>query len=450
MAYTLQVGREAMEERLGLVVSSVEQLAEKLAGYVEGEEGIEDAYQGQVKRNKEALSLFSTDADLQQAVDKWVVNRKLSKLLELWVKGLELEWSKLYGEVKPQRMSLPTYPFAKERYWIETAAAGGAIVGKGAATAITTTVLHPLLHGNTSDLSEQRYSSVFTGEEFFLADHQVAANGQGSRKVLPGVAYLEMARAALEQAWSGRPEATVLELHNTVWAQPIVFAENKLSENKLSEKKQVNIALLANDKNDDEIEYEIYSQEAERESVHCQGRAVLSGQPEPARLDLEQLKGRMGQGRLEPASVYATCARMGLVYGPAFQAITAIHRGNGEVLAQLRLPSTVVEKFGDYVLHPSMLDGALQAAVGLIAGGPESKQARLPFALERLRIVSRCTREMFAWVRYAPGSQATDNVVKLDIDLCDERGNVCVQMRGISWQQAALDTVEPGCLPKAR
>ena len=28
-------------------------------------------------------------------------------------------------------------------------------------------VLHPLLHRNTSDLSEQRYSSMFTGEEFF-------------------------------------------------------------------------------------------------------------------------------------------------------------------------------------------------------------------------------------------------------------------------------------------
>ena len=43
MAYTLQVGREAMEERLGMVVSSVEQLAEKLEAYIEGQHGIEDA-----------------------------------------------------------------------------------------------------------------------------------------------------------------------------------------------------------------------------------------------------------------------------------------------------------------------------------------------------------------------------------------------------------------------
>ena len=42
MAYTLQVGREAMEERLGMVVSSVEQLAEKLEAYIEGQHEIED------------------------------------------------------------------------------------------------------------------------------------------------------------------------------------------------------------------------------------------------------------------------------------------------------------------------------------------------------------------------------------------------------------------------
>ena len=49
-------------------------------------------------------------------------------------------------------------------------------------------VLHPLLHRNTSDLREQRYSTRLTGEEFFLADHEVSANGLGKQRVLPAVA----------------------------------------------------------------------------------------------------------------------------------------------------------------------------------------------------------------------------------------------------------------------
>jgi polyketide synthase PksN len=418
MAYTLQVGREAMEERLGFVASSVEELAEKLQAYLAGEEGLEGVYQGQASRYKEALSLFSTDADLQQTIDKWIANKKRSKLLELWVKGVEVDWGKLYGEVKPRRFSLPTYPFAKERYWVDTAPS--AAMDRRVAASAAPAALHPLLHSNTSDLSEQRYSSTFTGKEFFLADHQARVDGRADHKVLPGVAHLEMARAAIEHAAPARPELTILELRNTVWAQPVVVAEMK----------QVNISLAANDNH--EIDYEIYSQEADQEIVHCQGRAVWSHEPAPAGLDLEQLKGQMGRGQLEPGSLYALCARMGLIYGPSFQGITTIHRGNGQALAHLQLPSVVAVTSGDYVLHPSLMDGALQAAVGLIDDASESNEPRLPFALDSLRIISPCATDMIAWVRYSPGSQAADAVVKLDIDLCDERGNVCAQMRGLS------------------
>src|SRR5258707_10055277 len=131
---------------------------------------------------------------------------------------------------------------------------------------------------------------------------------------------------------------------------------------------------------------------------------------------------------------------MGVVYGASFKAITAIHQGSSQVLAQLRLPSTAEDKAEDYVLHPSLMDGALQAAVGLIEVGVESSQTRLPFALESLRIVSPCTREMFGWVRCSPGSQAADKVVKLDIDLCDDRGNICVQMQGFSSRVLSKDS----------
>ena len=412
MAYTLHVGREAMEERLGFLVKSVKQLAEKLQAYVAGEHSIEDVYRGQVKRNQETLSLFSTDDDLQQTVDKWIADRKVSKLLELWVKGLEVDWSKLYGECKPQRISLPTYPFARERYWVERA-----VEGQGTAA---TAILHPLLHRNTSDLSEQRYSSTFTGDEFFLADHIVKTNGHAGQKVLPGVAYLEMARAAMEQALPASQESAVLELRNIVWAQPMVVSENQ----------QINIALWMNDSN--EVDFEIYSQNVDQEIVYCQGCAVWIHQAAPAKLDIQQLKETMGQGKLERESVYAAFAGMGLVYGPSFQALAAVHRGSGHVLAQLRLPPTVEDALRDYVLHPSMMDGALQAAIGLLEKGQEPNQPQLPFALERLRIVSPCSRDMIAWVRYAPGSHTGDKVVKLDVDLCDESGNACVQIHGLS------------------
>ncbi|MGC2743838.1 MAG: beta-ketoacyl synthase N-terminal-like domain-containing protein, partial [Candidatus Angelobacter sp.] len=84
-----------------------------------GDQNVEDLWEGQAKRGQDGLSIFRSDADLQHTVDKWIAGTKFSKLLELWVKGLEVEWSKLYRDARPQRMSLPTYPFARERYWID-------------------------------------------------------------------------------------------------------------------------------------------------------------------------------------------------------------------------------------------------------------------------------------------------------------------------------------------
>ncbi len=120
LAYTLQIGREGMEERLGLIAHSTREIRGKLRDFIEGSEDVEELYLGQVKRNKDTLALFTADEDLQQALEAWISKGKLSKLLTLWVKGLRFDWNKLYGEIKPQRISAPTYPFSRERYWVES------------------------------------------------------------------------------------------------------------------------------------------------------------------------------------------------------------------------------------------------------------------------------------------------------------------------------------------
>jgi acyl carrier protein len=119
LAYTLQVGREARDERLGLIVSSLEELKEKLRYFVSGKTDIENLYFGQAKGNKDALTAFTTDEELKEAVEKWFQRKKYSKLMDLWVKGLVIDWNKLYtDDRKPVRISIPTYPFARERYWV--------------------------------------------------------------------------------------------------------------------------------------------------------------------------------------------------------------------------------------------------------------------------------------------------------------------------------------------
>jgi acyl transferase domain-containing protein/enoyl-CoA hydratase/carnithine racemase/acyl carrier protein len=419
IAYTLQVGRQAMEERLGLMASSIDQLTGKLEGYINGEDGIAGVYLGQVKRNKEGLRIISNDDEMKEAIiEKLMSQKKLSKLLDLWVKGLDLDWSKFYGDIKPRRVSLPVYPFAKERYWIEEAAEANTSINGMSASA-----LHPLLHINTSDFSKQSYSATFSGEEFFLKDHQVF-----NRKVLPGVAYLEMVRVAIEKSMPTPVESAFLELHNTVWIQPFV----------VSRKKQINATLLLDDSDSavsEQIHYEINSLDEGEEITHFQGLATFSNRPAPGKLDIAQLRGQMKAGKLQQNAIYTTFARMGLYYGPAHQGVAAIYKGDGQVLADLVLPAVVEAEQSKYLLHPSLVDSALQASIGLFQDLHEvGSQPLLPFAMESLLVVSACEKRMVAWVRYSPDSKVEDRITKVDIDLCDEQGNVCIQIKGFAFR----------------
>jgi acyl transferase domain-containing protein len=128
-------------------------------------------------------------------IGEYIAKKKLSNLLNLWVKGLDFDWTKLYGEVKPQRISLPTYPFAKERYWIETTETVEVVKTRN-----TASLLHPLLHRNTSDLKQHRYTSTFTGAESFLTSHQVSSKEKGPRSKIQRISLPTYAFAK-ERCW---------------------------------------------------------------------------------------------------------------------------------------------------------------------------------------------------------------------------------------------------------
>ncbi|MCP4272338.1 MAG: type I polyketide synthase, partial [Gammaproteobacteria bacterium] len=119
IAYTLQVGRSAMKERVVFVVKDESELLEKLQSFLANEKSINACYSGSVKKNDENLEELLVDEDMSQTIASWIAKKKYSKLLKLWVKGLVFDWNRLYGDIKPKRINLPTYPFARERYWIE-------------------------------------------------------------------------------------------------------------------------------------------------------------------------------------------------------------------------------------------------------------------------------------------------------------------------------------------
>ena len=68
---------------------------------------IAELYRGEVRREKDTLSVFAADEDMALTIDAWVEKGKHGRLLELWVKGWSFDWTRLYGDARPRRIPLP-------------------------------------------------------------------------------------------------------------------------------------------------------------------------------------------------------------------------------------------------------------------------------------------------------------------------------------------------------
>ena len=110
ISYTLQTGREAMQERLALVVSSVPELLELLD--IAHDPARVDARirRGTVLRSQSAKLPCEREAAL---IEKMVRGRQYRRLAEVWCQGA-VDLSALVRRGAHRRVPLPTYPFALE------------------------------------------------------------------------------------------------------------------------------------------------------------------------------------------------------------------------------------------------------------------------------------------------------------------------------------------------
>src|SRR5690606_38489028 len=134
LAYTLQVGREAMLQRWGAAVESMEGLVEQRGEFIK---------HSTVKQEQSLPRRDRIGDGTDAYINELIINRDFTSLLVAWISGADIDWKQLYAgsSSRAKRISLPTYPFAKERYWIEPADYVDSMK-RGKITA----ALHPFVH----------------------------------------------------------------------------------------------------------------------------------------------------------------------------------------------------------------------------------------------------------------------------------------------------------------
>ncbi|MGI5341480.1 beta-ketoacyl synthase N-terminal-like domain-containing protein [Streptomyces sp. CA-181903] len=298
-------------------------------------------------RPSAVVPTLARDADGPAALD--------TAVCALLAHGAEHDWSTHFphpGNV----VSLPAYPWQRERHWNGAPEWWTPAKSRGHGSGRAE---HPLLGTRISAAEARWETTVDPSVLSWLDDHQV-----DGITVLPGTAYVEMARAAGRRALGAAAEVHDLEI---VHALTLPTATSGPS------------LLTTVDDEDGLVRVTSRGPADQSARVHARGRARRLLAPPPAPLDIDAVRART-RHTIDGPTLYEHAARHRLTYGPAFRVIEEAHVGDGEVLAAYHHPHPDT----GYETHPALLDGALQAGMALLPLDTTTG-TRLPALIENVR-----------------------------------------------------------------
>ena len=409
--YTLQIGRESMEEKAAWVVSGIEELTDRLSAYVQGRQ--EDlCIRGRSEPGKQVPALDGKEG--VTFIQSLAKGQCWQDIASLWVLGCKINWKSLYPpENYPQRLHLPTYPFAEESYWLPNIKPEN-IKPENIKPIQNNPDFHPLIQRQVSADGVQIFTSILRADAFYLSDHIV-----DGEKVLPGVATIEMARVAAEMAEGKK----VRKIRQIIWARPLRVNNSTLN---------VELHLRRTDK---AVIFEIRDRKgADSSSIYTQGKVVyeeLADANHVARIiDIDSIR----QGCLKHITgeeIYARLRIFGLDLGSGFQPLKELFSSDTEALSTLELPHALEKDANRFMLHPSLMDGALQT----VLGGPwglTSSSLHIPYTIGEVEILGSVTQSCYVYVVSSEKGTATNNRGfggRYDAYILDKTGKELVRIK---------------------
>ncbi|MEV4432886.1 SDR family NAD(P)-dependent oxidoreductase [Streptomyces sp. NPDC049555] len=298
---------------------------------------------------------------------------------------------------------LPAYPWQRRRHWVGTPRSWIQSSGSGLFE-------HPLLGERLPAPHPVWLGAIEPVLVPWLTDHRI----QGSA-LMPATGYVEMALAAGRIALGAPVQVDHVRISSGLavdWQDPTAV--------------RLQLALRPEDGTVTIASTDEHGSASRTHATACV-RSLTS--PRPAPLDLEALKLRCPRS-LAADDYYKERAAIGLEYGPAFRVLDELHIGDAEVLATYHHPAPA----DPYVIHPALLDGALQAGVQLLAERLDAGQLYLPASIGRVRSwgPAACTGTIHVLER-----SRTDSEVCWDLTLTDDQGTVTARIDGCRLRRLA-------------
>lgn len=263
-----------------------------------------------------------------------------------------------------------------------------------------------------------------TETTWFLDEHRTAAG----EALLPGAGYFELARAALAEIGVVRP----FEVHDLTFLRPLAAPTGGHVD--------VELVLTPNEEGYTfEVRERVLVAEATAEDHPAPGRPGWRRTAEASLLLFEQAT----PPTIDLAAEEAACpTREGvrtaqqdhLAFGPRWDVVTQVRRGEHGAMARMRLPDRFLADLTDVGLHPALMDLGTGFAMSLVAGYT-GDQLWVPVRYHRVTIHGRLPQDVVARATVRPGSSEDRGFATFDVSLCDLEGRVLVEVEGFTIKQ---------------
>jgi acyl transferase domain-containing protein/surfactin synthase thioesterase subunit len=349
----------------------------------------------------------------------------LASLGRLYQRGYEVDWDGFNRPFRRGRVSLPTYPFQRRRFWIDD---GGTARSRSASSVgLTGTRLR-------SPLPHAQFENTYSLRRFaYLNDHRIYG-----MPVLPTTLGLTALRDAAREYFG----SDAVEIANLQYREAMILPE--------SGERVVQSVLTPLD--DSSAEFRFASTNANGGQVwrtHMVGLARKQNSDRPAAsLRFDKVRERCPHS-IAIDRYYETLCSMGLEYGESFRGIEMLQRGAGEVLTRVRLP-TPLSTDGQASLHPALLDACLHVYPALLHASGDFVQAckelrstYLPVSVEGFRCTEADIREVWAHsVIRSPGNGGAE-IFTVDIGIYRDDGRLAAAIDGLALKRLPPETLMP-------
>ncbi len=398
VAYTLQVGREERSERLAIVALNYFELMEHLHGFLGGKCNQERVF---YQRVEESGGNLLQKNEIEDILKKLVRERNYTRLAQIWVKGMQIEWNLLYPE-KLVRVPLPTYPFHETSYWLPE---------NNHKPRKSDTMIHglsPVIDRNISNLDGLLFEKTLSQKDFYVRDHVIH-----NQYVLPGVAYLEMIKKSSDLV-STNTKARIFD--HIIWKQPVTLGQNDYKVKIAFERR--NNTIMGRVTSDSESENQIHFQ--------CTLNYDLPSVAETVELDK---LGNHLENVTNATSFYEDFKNKGLMLGSGLKAVESIQRSESQVLIKYAVPAEQRRDYEQYVLHPSIMDAAITSPKGIL--GSDNGKLYIPFSVDRIIIHDKTEPEGYIYTRIAlmEGNKVSE-LRKYDISILSREGKTAIEIKG--------------------